>query len=61
MLRTFNCGIGMVAIVGKDDARRVCKALLDAGEKVREVGIIEAAPTQEADCIIEHADSLWRN
>jgi phosphoribosylaminoimidazole (AIR) synthetase len=61
MLRTFNCGIGMIAVVGKDDAARVAKALLDAGENVREVGIIERAPTQEADCIIEHADSLWRN
>ena len=61
MLRTFNCGLGMIAIVAKADAGRVAKALTDAGEAVHEVGIVEHAPTQEADCIVEHADGLWRS
>jgi len=61
MLRTFNCGLGMVVVVDAKDAARVTKALTDSGEAVQEVGIIEHAPTQEADCIVEHADNLWRS
>ncbi len=61
MLRTFNCGLGMIVVVAKADAARVTKALADAGESVREVGIIEHAPTEEADCVVEHADHLWRS
>jgi len=61
MLRTFNCGLGMIAVVAKSDAPRVTKALSDAGEKVREVGVIERAPTSEADCVVEHGDGLWRS
>jgi phosphoribosylformylglycinamidine cyclo-ligase len=65
MLRTFNCGLGMIAVVAKGDARRVFQVLADAGETVYAVGIIERAPQSgsepgEADCIVEHADSLWR-
>jgi phosphoribosylformylglycinamidine cyclo-ligase len=51
----------MVAVVAKDDVARVDKVLSDAGEKVCEVGIIERAPTREADCVVEHAESLWRS
>jgi len=61
MLRTFNCGLGMIVVVAKADVARVTKALADAGESVREVGIVEHAPTDEADCVIEHADHLWRS
>jgi phosphoribosylformylglycinamidine cyclo-ligase len=61
MLRTFNCGLGMVAVVGQNDARDVAKLLSDAGECVHEVGVIEAAPTAEADCVVDHAESLWRS
>src|SRR5258707_1551193 len=32
MLRTFNCGLGMIAVVAPSDAARVAKALTDAGE-----------------------------
>jgi phosphoribosylformylglycinamidine cyclo-ligase len=61
MLRTFNCGLGMIVVVGKSDSARVAKALSDAGETVSEIGVIGRAPTAEADCVVEHADSLWRN
>jgi phosphoribosylaminoimidazole synthetase len=61
MLRTFNCGLGMIAIVAKEDAARVARTLADAGETVRQVGIVERAPTAEADCIVEHGDDLWRS
>ncbi|CAN5886232.1 phosphoribosylformylglycinamidine cyclo-ligase [soil metagenome] len=65
MLRTFNCGLGMVVIVAAADAARVAQALTDAGEDVRQVGVIEAlgdsAPASEADCVVDHPESLWRS
>ena len=41
MARTFNCGIGMVAIVAPDDADDVTAALSDAGETVFTIGRVE--------------------
>jgi phosphoribosylformylglycinamidine cyclo-ligase len=61
MLRTFNCGLGMIVVVDKADAGRVAQALKEAGETVSEIGVIEAAPTDEADCVVDHAESLWRS
>lgn len=60
MLRTFNCGLGMIVVVDKSDAGRVARALTDTGETVRQVGVIEQSPTAEPDCIVDHAESLWR-
>src|SRR5204863_6668364 len=34
MLRTFNCGIGMIAIVKADAAERVMEVLVGSGESV---------------------------
>ncbi len=42
MYRTFNCGIGMVAIVAPDRAGTVAATLRDAGETVYELGRIVA-------------------
>jgi len=61
MLRTFNCGLGMIVVTAADDAAKVAKALTDAGESVCTVGVIEAAPQSEADCVVDHAESLWRS
>ncbi|WP_421999423.1 phosphoribosylformylglycinamidine cyclo-ligase [Reyranella sp.] len=61
MLRTFNCGLGMIVVVAAADAARVAQALTDAGESVREVGTIERGPDGEAGCVVDHADSLWRS
>ena len=61
MLRTFNCGLGMIAVVARKDASTVAESLMNAGESVHEVGVIETAPGEEADCVIDHAESLWRS
>ena len=46
MLRTFNCGIGMVVCVPADAAGQATRALHDAGETVYRIG-------QIADCDCE--------
>ncbi|MEM9625724.1 MAG: phosphoribosylformylglycinamidine cyclo-ligase [Pseudomonadota bacterium] len=38
LLRTFNCGIGMVLVVAEEDASAVTKALKDKGEAVYNLG-----------------------
>ncbi|MFO1084443.1 MAG: phosphoribosylformylglycinamidine cyclo-ligase [Reyranellaceae bacterium] len=61
MLRTFNCGLGMIVVTAPADAALVAKALKDAGETAHEVGVVERGPGGEADCVIDHAESLWRS
>ena len=38
MLRTFNCGIGMVVLVREDSVAGICRALKSAGETVCQLG-----------------------
>lgn len=40
MLRTFNCGIGMVVIVSEDDADEATKTLTEMGESVKRIGTL---------------------
>ena len=42
MLRTFNCGVGMVVVVAAESADRVSEILATAGETVFRLGRIEA-------------------
>ncbi len=44
MLRTFNCGIGMVLIVGQQHADSTVAALHELGEQAQIIGVIEHAP-----------------
>jgi phosphoribosylformylglycinamidine cyclo-ligase len=46
LLRTFNCGIGMVAIVEANHASEVQQLLTDAGETVFRIGEIEKFRSQ---------------
>ena len=56
LARTFNCGIGMVAIVAPGDARDVTEALTDAGETVHRIGRIISG---EKGCTVHGSAETW--
>lgn len=47
MRRTFNLGVGLVAVVERSSARDAITALVDAGERAYELGELSAAPGAE--------------
>ena len=56
LARTFNCGIGMVAIVCERDVADVTARLEAAGETVHRIGSIEAG---EKGCTIKGGSGTW--
>ncbi|MBV9528481.1 phosphoribosylformylglycinamidine cyclo-ligase [Sphingomonas sp.] len=56
MARTFNCGIGMVAIVGSGEAAGVTAALKAAGETVTEIGRIKSG---RRGCTVSGGAGTW--
>ncbi len=52
MYKTFNCGIGMVVIMAKDQAAAAQKLLQDAGETVFEIGTIRVQKENEAPTVV---------
>ncbi|MEO7655169.1 MAG: phosphoribosylformylglycinamidine cyclo-ligase, partial [Sphingomicrobium sp.] len=56
MARTFNCGIGMVVIVGDGEKGAVTAALEGAGERVIEIGRIE---TGKRGCTVAGTAGRW--
>lgn len=50
MVRTFNCGLGMVLVVGADDAARAIEFLHERGERAMVVGRIE--PYTEGEAVV---------
>jgi phosphoribosylformylglycinamidine cyclo-ligase len=56
LARTFNCGIGMVAVVRPEDAEAACAALETAGETVHRIGRIEEGPR---GCTIRGVAETW--
>lgn len=48
MLRTFNCGIGMVILVAEDSADELCRTLTGANEPVYRLGrVVECSNTDQ--------------
>jgi len=56
MARTFNCGIGMVAVVAAGEVDAVMAALEAAGETVFHIGVIEAG---QRGCTVFGSDEAW--
>jgi phosphoribosylformylglycinamidine cyclo-ligase len=52
LLRTFNCGIGMIAIVALDAVERVTRVLTDVGESVALLGHV--IPAASGDRVVYH-------
>ncbi len=59
MARTFNCGIGMIAIVAPDAAASVTAALEEAGEHVFRIGRIVKRPSGNDGTILLNTESTW--
>ena len=56
LARTFNCGIGMVAIVSADEADAVTADLEAAGETVFRIGVVEAG---DKGCTVKGSAESW--
>ena len=56
MARTFNCGIGMVAVVAAGDVASVTAALEAAGETVLAIGVIDAGAR---GCTVAGSAEAW--
>jgi len=59
MLRTFNCGIGMIAVVEPAHADAVMKVLADAGETAVELGEVVPAHGSEPVVYAGRLDLAW--
>ena len=59
MSRTFNCGLGMVAVVAATEADDAVKILADGGETVYRIGRIVARQGDEPQSRLVGTDVAW--
>ena len=53
MLRVFNCGIGMVLCVPRDDAEDVAERMRAQGERAYVIGRVERREEHEAPLLLD--------
>ena len=56
LIRTFNCGIGMVVVVAPDGEARVTQVFKDNGEIVHRVGSIVKRADGAEGCVVRNTD-----
>lgn len=61
MNRTFNCGIGMVCVVARDQVAPLRRILESHGEQVFEIGRVVALSGTEPAVHIDNAEAPWGN
>ncbi len=59
MLRTFNCGLGMVAIVAPEDAAAASEILTGHGETVTRIGRVVARAPGAPALTVHDLDATW--
>ena len=59
MLRTFNCGIGMIAVLDAEAAEQACEAFAANGETVVRLGQVIAAAGEPAAAFRGRLDLSW--
>ena len=59
MVRTFNCGIGMVVVVAPERRDQLVQCLEDAGETVFDIGVIEACGGGQPAVQLTDLDRSW--
>jgi phosphoribosylformylglycinamidine cyclo-ligase len=59
LARTFNCGIGMVAVVAPGDVESVTRILESHGETVRPIGRILARTNGMPGCVVKGLGEQW--
>ncbi len=59
MARTFNCGIGMVAVVAAEDAASTTAALQAQGETVYGIGVVTPRTDGAAAVVLDGAGGAW--
>ncbi len=60
MERTFNCGIGMVAVVAPEKAEMVSLAMKEAGETVHAIGRLIERDAGKPQVIFKELEKAWR-
>lgn len=58
LLRTFNCGIGMIVAVAEADEEVVTRTLAEAGEAVHRIGTLKASEGEEPKVTYKNAIRL---
>jgi len=59
MARTFNCGIGMVAVVAPERARAVAQQFAANGDQVHEIGRLVESPDEEPRVALKNVEETW--